>query len=639
MRTRTMVKGGVIPKYNQKGNPKDKASVVKESDKAPVVVKEKTAVADKHKADVVNPSNVVADKAINVQDDPAKVVKENVLVVLKDKASDVLKNKGKKSSIGKDNRLSDIPKDKPKNNAPDVVKERRKTELPKEKPENNALDVVKEKSYPNPKQNIISSEILALRSNEKADSNSKLETDEIVSSSDEVDRKPKKLKLKGGLKRKRNVSDFNSSSIDEENIKRLLNKLTKKVKKEESDEESVSKKGKKKQKKLMPAEAAHEEYLLIFQTLRVRTSPNSLFFAIQDSRVDMLNFLSEIGFSSLHNVTIDKIPSKLGRFVVANFNAQTYMLSLDSGDKIEVTHRQIHEILGVPVGGYLLFDIEERLVDHEFVSLWVDQFYPKPLKDIRVNDIASKLVICLDVVRQLREDSVISNIDWCGYIYDRLQHSKLPLGTNHYLGPLTFLVLLYLDLSKFDGFPVVRIRPAIRNWSSYLMKQRQELELKDHVEENISLICQERVLLEEYIKKASLENHGDGKFLDLHEKYVKLFKNPISLDVDGNRDNDEDDGDDDAYDVDRNRDDEDGNLDDDVGNVYDVGNGYDCGNVSVGRNKAIQENETIQDNETIKDNETVQENETVEEQQDEEHLVIEEAVEENEILSTPETYT
>nr|GEU44044.1 ELM2 domain-containing protein [Tanacetum cinerariifolium] len=41
-------------------------------------------------------------------------------------------------------------------------------------------------------------------------------------------------------------------------------------------------------------------------------------------------------------------------------------------------------------------------------------------------------------------------------------------GTNHYLGPLTFLI-------------VVRTRPAIRNWSSYLMKQRQELELKDRM--------------------------------------------------------------------------------------------------------------------------------------------------------------
>nr|GEY68353.1 hypothetical protein [Tanacetum cinerariifolium] len=54
--------------------------------------------------------------------------------------------------------------------------------------------------------------------------------DEIVSSSDEVDHKPKKLKLKGGLKRKRNASDSDSdsSSFDEEKIRRLVNKMNKK---------------------------------------------------------------------------------------------------------------------------------------------------------------------------------------------------------------------------------------------------------------------------------------------------------------------------------------------------------------------------------------------------------------------------
>nr|GEW61044.1 hypothetical protein [Tanacetum cinerariifolium] len=40
--------------------------------------------------------------------------------------------------------------------------------------------------------------------------------------------------------------------------------------------------------------------------------------------------------------------------------------------------------------------------------------------------------------------------------------------------------LLYLDFTKFNKFPIVRTRSDIRNWSSYL-KQRQELELKDHM--------------------------------------------------------------------------------------------------------------------------------------------------------------
>ncbi|GKC43141.1 hypothetical protein Tco_1060863 [Tanacetum coccineum] len=374
----------------------------------------------------------------------------------------------------------------------------------------------------------------------------------------------------------------------------------------------------------------------------------------------MLNFLLEIGFSSLHNVTIDKIPSKLGRFVVANFNEQTYMLSLDSGDKIEVTHRKIHEILGVPLGGYSLFDLEERPVDHEFLV-------------------------------------VAQEVDFLFKV------NFLTLFTNTMVKLMTaFSTLVYIDSTKFDRFPVVRTRPTIRNWSYYLMKQRQELELKDHVlevselhgewteaegqetkgftgdsetskkedlykkvKEKISLICQERVLLDEFIRKASLEYPGDGKFLDLHEKYVQLLKNPVSFNVDGNGDNDADDDEDDS---DGNEDDEDGNLDNDVGNVDDIGNGDDGGNGDVGGNGGDDGNDEDGGNgddddnvvpvfskdfdkppsvsdEVSNNNKDVQETvddtveETFEEQEDEEHLVVEQAVEENEIMSTPKTYT
>ncbi|GJX23150.1 hypothetical protein Tco_0227595 [Tanacetum coccineum] len=527
-----------------------KAPVVNESVKVPVVkesIKASSVVADKPSSVVADKVNVVKDN-INVVAD--KVVKENVLFIVADKASninvvaiaykasDALKNKpagkGKKPVVGKD-------KDKPKNIAPDVVKEKFKPN-PKQKVISSEIPVLRlSKQKENPefkaKVNVKRKMILSkeddrkkkLKGKSKKDvSDSELETDVVDYSSDEADRKRKKLKIKAGLKRKRSGSD--SSELDTKNIKRLISKLekkvkkqesddsvpkkgkkklTKKVKKEESDEESVPKKGKKKEKQLTPEEAAHEEYLSSFPSFHARTTPSSLFSAIRNSRVDILGFLTDIGFSSLHNVSIDHLPLKLGWFAVSNF--KNYMLSFDSGDKIEVTPSKIHDMLGVPIGGYSLFDLDERETDHEFVSKWASQFYPLELKKVRVNDIARKLVaaqeidflfkvnfltlftntmakadglkgqICLDVVRRLREDSVISDINWCGYIYDSLRDSKLPGGTNHYLGPLTFLILLYLDSTKFDKFLVVRTRPAIRNWSSYLMKQRQELELKDHV--------------------------------------------------------------------------------------------------------------------------------------------------------------
>nr|GEY21941.1 putative reverse transcriptase domain-containing protein [Tanacetum cinerariifolium] len=76
-------------------------------------------------------------------------------------------------------------------------------------------------------------------------------------------------------------------------------------------------------------------------------------------------------FSAFHNVPIDKIPFRLGRYMVANFDSETYRMSLDSGDYVEVTPSKIHGILGIPVGGDLLFSFKERPIEHDLLDACV----------------------------------------------------------------------------------------------------------------------------------------------------------------------------------------------------------------------------------------------------------------------------
>nr|GEW79077.1 retrovirus-related Pol polyprotein from transposon TNT 1-94 [Tanacetum cinerariifolium] len=310
--------------------------VVKKSVKSSSVVADKRSSVVTDKVDVVvkksvKTSSVAADNPSSVVADKVDVVKDKVDVVA-DKASDALKNKligkGKKLVIGKD-------KDKPKNIASDEDDRKKKLEGKSKK------DV----------------------------SDFELETDVVDYSSDEADRKRKKLKIKAGLKRERSGSDSSDSSkIDTKIIKLLISKLENKVEKEVFDEESLPKKGNKKLTKKVKKEESDEDS------------------------------------------------------------------NLKKGDKIEVTPSKIHDMLGVPFGGYSLFDMDEREIGHEFVRKWGGQFYPLELKKVRVNDIAQKLIaaqeidfllkvnfltlftntmgnadglkgqICLDVVRRLRED-------------------------------------------------------------------------------------------------------------------------------------------------------------------------------------------------------------------------------------------
>ncbi|PWA57689.1 ubiquitin-specific protease 13 [Artemisia annua] len=250
-------------------------------------------------------------------------------------------------------------------------------------------------------------------------------------------------------------------------------------------EEKVSKKLKsepneKKKKPLTPTQIKKDEYLSKFPTLLSRTVTPSLFSTIRDARVDMQSFLEDIGFSSLHGVNIEKLPSHMAGFVVANFNTETYELSLEKG-KILVTPEKIHEILGVPLGGTSFFELPERSIEDPFVQLWLKQFYPKKYNKIRASDVAGKLItatqvdfmfkvnfltlfanvmakahtmkalVDLTIVRRISENTIIANIDY--------EIPNKPSG--FYNGALCFLILLYFDSTKFEGFPIIRYRPAI----------------------------------------------------------------------------------------------------------------------------------------------------------------------------------
>ncbi|GJW10300.1 hypothetical protein Tco_1576127 [Tanacetum coccineum] len=364
---------------------------------------------------------------IRTSKDKRKCVNDEVLdAVAKDKP------KGSASSVvalfQKDKALNVVSKDKPKGNASsELPNKKEKADIPK-KPEVDYDSSSDEVSDRKPKKRKMKAEVKRKR---------KGGPDSDSDSFDEEDHSKKQKKLK----RKRNDSDSDSSSIDRETMERMINKLQKKVKKE-SDEECVPRKGKNKEKQLTPEEAAYQEYLSTFPSFHARTTPVSLFSAIQNSSVDMLRFLNDIRFSSLNNVSIDKLPMKLGWFVVSRF--KIYKLSFNTGDQIEVTHSKIHDMLGIPVGGYSLFKLDERETGDKFVKEWADQFSSIALKKIRVNDIAQKLSnLFWDVVKYASEDTVdFSDNDWCNECYDCLK------------------TLLYLDSTNFE---------------------RQELELKKRV--------------------------------------------------------------------------------------------------------------------------------------------------------------
>ena len=102
--------------------------------------------------------------------------------------------------------------------------------------------------------------------------------------------------------------------------------------------------------------------------------------------------MEEIGFSSFCKFDISRIPSRLGRYVVENFDPQTCELMLGGEKRIQASVNKVHELLGIPIGGETLLSLEKRPVGDDFETVWVGQFESKNAKQLRVNDIASKLI-------------------------------------------------------------------------------------------------------------------------------------------------------------------------------------------------------------------------------------------------------
>nr|GFC33325.1 ubiquitin-specific protease 13 [Tanacetum cinerariifolium] len=184
--------------------------------------------------------------------------------------------------------------------------------------------------------------------------------DESSSSEEEKVSKPKKVskKKKKQVKDldKKQVKDESSSSEDEKPLKN---------KKRSKHVNNV----KKKKKPLTTEQIKKIEYLSDLPCLHSRTVPSSLFASIRDSQVDMESFLSDIKFSSFHNVFIDTLPQGFARFVVRAFCVSSYKVKLEKGI-IRVTPDKVHEILGVPLGGTSIFDLPERPLDDSFMKEW-----------------------------------------------------------------------------------------------------------------------------------------------------------------------------------------------------------------------------------------------------------------------------
>ncbi|KAI3680917.1 hypothetical protein L6452_35696 [Arctium lappa] len=88
------------------------------------------------------------------------------------------------------------------------------------------------------------------------------------------------------------------------------------------------------------------------------------------------------------------------------------------------------------------------------------------------------------VLSYVTQDTNISKIDWSKYVLNCLMRSKDQWrkeisSETFYSGTITFLLLLYVDITQCTKFVVERTRPTICVWNMELLRRREYLELTD----------------------------------------------------------------------------------------------------------------------------------------------------------------
>ncbi|KAI3757626.1 hypothetical protein L6452_05168 [Arctium lappa] len=88
------------------------------------------------------------------------------------------------------------------------------------------------------------------------------------------------------------------------------------------------------------------------------------------------------------------------------------------------------------------------------------------------------------VLGYITHDTDISKIDWSKYVFNYFMRSKDQWrreisSETFYSGPITFLLLLYADITRCKKFDVERTRPTICVWNMELLRRREYLELTD----------------------------------------------------------------------------------------------------------------------------------------------------------------
>ncbi|KAL6581324.1 hypothetical protein OROMI_007247 [Orobanche minor] len=219
--------------------------------------------------------------------------------------------------------------------------------------------------------------------------------------------------------------------------------------------------------------------------------------------------VDEMGFQAVRDLNINTIPSRLAYWVVDNFNHNSSELLLTRNRRILVTEDDVTRVYGFPKGKRFIQRFQKKDESQLFDEM-MDYIPGTQRHKITIKKLHEAALNCLDggawfkrlfmvaiqatfmestangyvspfILNCLSDVNRIKDWNWSEYVMRSLIENKTAYAeenASHFVGPLLFLMLFYVDRVRYKVQKTLREFPVIANWTTKLLRSREKAEIK-----------------------------------------------------------------------------------------------------------------------------------------------------------------
>ncbi|KAL3652123.1 hypothetical protein CASFOL_001804 [Castilleja foliolosa] len=318
-------------------------------------------------------------------------------------------------------------------------------------------------------------------------------------------KKGKEVKLSKDVSDDENGGECESDDVSEKEMQEAAPLIQGgKVKKQYVKEKNV--------KKEVKADEAAKMRIYKTPSLRIRTSPSTVFHLIDTLSDQQKKAVRDIGFGGLLKLTLKENQLELINFLLINFNYSQCSVEMPGGGKLFIREEDVVYVFDLPQGKNVVSECHALKGNVEFDRL-VTQFRGRwnvengsPLLKVMAEGLVERedfgddfnrdfVVLAVSSVIKSNQDrnvnyrfldslhdvNEIRNFNWCSYVIKQLLATVHEWRTSKavnpwFTGPAAFLMLCYLDRVEFLQTDIKRTFPVCSNWKSVDVSRRLHFE-------------------------------------------------------------------------------------------------------------------------------------------------------------------